>query len=191
MCKTMSKKLKHMNNEEDSGEEEEETDIVDEFVPDFVLLNTKLTTKEYKQFAFHYLTNNTLQSYENQSAAEKKKSKSMFNKQRRSIQVLSVFFKDVPKKPRLLKHLREWEALMDKCISVAITGLTDFLYSKGFKSKTKKNTPISISLTSTKKVLDAAEAHRLSAQNITVEDKSCGSNNNTNVNEKDTSVEEA
>ena len=64
-----------MNNEEDSGEEEEETDIVDEFVPDFVLLNTKLTTKEYKQFAFHYLTNNTLQSYENQSAAEKNSSK--------------------------------------------------------------------------------------------------------------------
>ena len=79
---------------------------------------------------------------------------------------------------------------MDKCISVAITGLIDFLYLKGFKSKTKNNTPISISLTSTKKVLDAAEAHRLSAQNITVEDKSCGSNNNANVNEKDTSVEE-
>ena len=87
----MSKKLKHMNHEEDSEEEEVESDIVDEFVPDFVLLDTKLTTKEYKQFAFHYMTNNTLQSYENQSAADKNKSKSMFNKQRRSIQVLSFF----------------------------------------------------------------------------------------------------
>ena len=79
---------------------------------------------------------------------------------------------------------------MQKCISVAITSLTEFLYAKGFKSKTKKNTPISISLTSTKKVLDAAEAHRLSTLNITVEDKRCGRNNSASVNENDISVEE-
>ena len=54
---------------------------------------------------------------------------------------------------------------------------------------------ISISLTSTKKVLDAVKAYRLAEQNNIVEEKRCGSNKNKNEDEnenensKDASVE--
>ena len=61
-----------------------------ELAPGFIIINTKLSTKEYKRFSFHFLTNITFQLYEYQSTEDKNKIKLMLNKQRGSIQATCI-----------------------------------------------------------------------------------------------------
>ena len=94
MCKPISKKLKQMNNEDDSYGEEEDQENKNDFIRDFVILNTNLDTKDCKQFALHFSTNNKVKFYKTRAQDEK----TAFKKQSKSINTLAVFQDDVPNK---------------------------------------------------------------------------------------------
>ena len=123
----------------------EETTEVNEIIPDFIELKTRIDVKDVEKFAIEFLTSECDKSYEifrlNPTIDSKMKSncKSKFNKQKKAISIFMLFMRDIPEKPKKLYELGTWKGQMIICVKNAMKRLKDFISKHKMKKVTKLN----------------------------------------------------
>ena len=80
------------------------------------MLKSCLKAKDCSQFKFHYLSNETVKSYNNQSPKMDKEIKNLFSRWTKSIIELSVVFSEFPKKPNDVMTLDDWKTNLSNII---------------------------------------------------------------------------
>ena len=138
---------------------------IDELIPDFLTLRSRMHNTSFFNFAHTFLTTECQLSYDSfrndktiTDMTFREAVRTQFVKQKRAMKLFEQFLTDVPTKPNNAQHLYQWKNEMSVCINNGIKRFQKFTEDHKLKKGTRK-TEITVHLLTETKTVELVKSH--------------------------------
>ena len=108
---------------------DDEVPVMQELIPEYATVKLLLKTNSLKVLVYQMVTNRCQEAFENQSQADRNKTKREHNRNKQVVENFIMFMKDFPMKPDSLLEMRQWKHDMQNAINVGYESLKECVVS--------------------------------------------------------------